>query len=89
MAGGSAPHNPPPMSWMTNRRLHLCLPEPMRSDATAGRVNIANRIAAAIRPLDWQVEIRSEGERLREGHVLRHMREPDGPQELCLTLKMV
>lgn len=69
---------------MTDRCLHLCLPEPMRSDATAGRVNIINRISAAIRPFGWRAEIRGEGERLREGHVLRHMREPDGPEELCL-----
>lgn len=73
---------------MTDRTLHLCLPDPMRRDAEAGRVGIVTRIGEAIGPHGWRLVLRGDGPltrlRLRGRHVLHHMRDPAGPRELCL-----
>ena len=62
--------------------LHLYLPEPMRRDAQAGKINIVNRMAAAVAPLGWHLafhdesptELAKAGE--RDGRALFHMAEP-------------
>jgi hypothetical protein len=73
---------------MRDRDLHICLPDPMRRDAEAGRAPIITRIAEAIRPLGWRLTLHGESAitraRLRGCHVLHHMRDPQGPHELCL-----
>jgi hypothetical protein len=73
---------------MTDRTLHLCLPDAMLRDAEAGRVGIVARIGDAIRPSGWRLALHGEGPmtrvRLRGRHVLHHMRDPEGPRQLCL-----
>ncbi|HEX9856948.1 MAG TPA: hypothetical protein VGA75_01235, partial [Paracoccaceae bacterium] len=75
---------------MADTLLHLCLPSPMLEDARAGRVNIVNRIAAAVAPAGWRLAFhddtaagRARAAR-RGGHTLLHMQEPDSPRALCL-----
>jgi hypothetical protein len=73
---------------MSDRTLHICLPDAMRRDAEAGRVGIISCIDDAVRPLDWRLVLQGDGRltraRLRGRHVLHHMRDPEGPRQLSL-----
>jgi hypothetical protein len=69
------------------RTLHIYLHSPFRENAVAGRVNIFNRMQAALP--DWRLVFvpDSEAERLYapdRDHNLFHMVEPTGPNVLCL-----
>lgn len=64
------------------RVLNIYLPEPMRADAAAGRVNIVNRIVAA---LGWPVVYHPVEDWARgEGFSLGLMTEPVRDGQLCL-----
>ncbi|MGP3696896.1 hypothetical protein [Rhodobacter sp. NSM] len=73
-----------------SRVLNIYLPSPMREDAAAGKVNIVNRIGAAVAPQGIRLAIHSDApEELsdparRQGWSLFHMQEPVGPRCLCL-----
>lgn len=61
--------------------LHFHLPGPMRRDAAAGRVNIVNRIMAALP--GWRAEFHRDDDGPRPGRGIWHMRTP--PEgALCL-----
>lgn len=70
-----------------SRTLHIYLHSPFRENAETGRVNIFNRMQAALP--DWRLVYvpDTEAERLRapdRDHNLFHMVEPTGPNVLCL-----
>lgn len=73
-----------------SRILNIYLPSPMREDAAAGKVNIVNRIEAAVAPHGLRVAVHGDTleERAdpyrRQGWSLFHMQEPVGPRCLCL-----
>jgi hypothetical protein len=69
------------------RTLHIYLHSRLRENAQGGRVNIFNRMQAAL--ADWRLVYLddTEAERLRapdRDHNLFHMVEPTGPNTLCL-----
>ncbi len=69
-------------------RLHLYLPEPMRSDAARGNVNVINRLLQALpgwTPV-WHPDTPAERARslAREGYSLWHMQTPPDDRGLCL-----
>ncbi len=70
--------------------LHIYLPPQLREDAEAGRVNVFNRIIAAVQAEGWNVSFHgdSPGERAkagrRGGYALFHMEEPQGADTLNL-----
>jgi hypothetical protein len=68
--------------------LHLYLPEPMRSDAARGKVNVINRILAALPGWRAVWHPDTQGERLRAagrgGYSLWHMQTAPDPRGLCL-----
>lgn len=73
-----------------DRVLNIYLPSPMCEDALAGRVNIVNRIGAAVQPFGLRLLIHHDSaaemndpER-RHGWSIFHMQEPVGPRCLCL-----
>ncbi|PTE23813.1 hypothetical protein C5F48_00745 [Cereibacter changlensis JA139] len=73
-----------------DRVLNIYLPSPMCEDALAGRVNIVNRIGAAVQPFGLRLLIHHDSaaemndpER-RYGWSIFHMQEPVGPRCLCL-----
>lgn len=69
-------------------KLHFYLPEPMRSDAARGEVNVINRILAALPGWKavWHPDTPSERLRApgREGYGLWHMQTAPDPRGLCL-----
>lgn len=73
-----------------NKVLHLYLPSPLREDAVQGRVNIINRIEAALVAGGWRLVFHGDAaiERARvasrRGFALFHMQEPLAPNTLCL-----
>lgn len=73
-----------------DRTITLYLAPPMAEDAAAGRVNIVNRIAAAVAPAGFTLTIAPDtaADRARAatapGFHLFHMQEPLGPRCLCL-----
>lgn len=70
--------------------LHLHLQASLLDSARAGGFNLANRIAAAIAPLDVTLDLRPDTPEDRAmaagrpGWTLFHMQEPIGPRCLCL-----
>ncbi|MCE6952528.1 hypothetical protein LAZ29_16465 [Cereibacter sphaeroides] len=72
------------------RVLNIYLPSPMREDAVAGKVNIINRIQAAVATRGLAVDIHPDtpedraNPARRQGWSLFHMQEPVGPRCLCL-----
>ena len=70
-------------------KLHFYLPEPMRSDAARGEVNVVNRILAALpgwKPV-WHPDTPAERlrDQRRDGHSIWHMQTPPDPSRgLCL-----
>lgn len=72
------------------KTIHVYLPEPMRRDAAAGRVNIINRIAASVKPFAGRLVFHSDDPKelakapTRAGSALFHMTEPLAPTGLTL-----
>lgn len=72
------------------RVLNIYLPSPLREDALVGKVNIVNRIKAAVASQGLRLDIHADtaAERAdparRHGWSLFHMQEPVGPRCLCL-----
>ena len=68
--------------------IHIYLPDQMQRDAVAGRVNIINRIAAAVAPYGCRLQIHADGDlataAARAGYALFHMVEPATPDGLTL-----
>lgn len=70
--------------------IHVYLPDPMHRDAAAGRVNIINRIAAAVAPEGHQLALHRQDEKQlncaasRGGLALFHMIQAVTPQGLTL-----
>ena len=70
--------------------IHIYLPDQMRRDAVAGQVNIVNRIAAAVAPNGFRLQIHSQTNSemakaaARGGPALFHMVEPVTPTGLTL-----
>lgn len=64
--------------------LHVYLPEPLRSDAEKGQVNILNRIGNAVGPAGYRLRFHAEGSRAQGGLHMVHMKAPFAPGCLCL-----
>jgi hypothetical protein len=77
-----------PTERRVTRTVHFHLPDPMRGDAAAGRVNVINRILAELPGWNAHFHDDSPAERVlslaRDGRSIWHMQTPPDDRGLCL-----